>query len=75
MGHPRESGAVDDETATLLRLAAQLRRAAADIGRPDVVTKVDEVIVLLAADRGSLPETGGGGRAGAVIRFLDGLGL
>jgi multidrug efflux pump subunit AcrA (membrane-fusion protein) len=64
---------MDDEASALLRLAAQLRRAAADLGRADVVAKVDEVIALVAD--GKLEEAGGGSRAGAVIRFLDGLGF
>ncbi|AGZ42986.1 hypothetical protein [Actinoplanes friuliensis] len=58
---------------TLLRLAAELRKAAADAGRSDVVAKVDEVIALLAGDRvageGSAPKTN------AIIKLLDGLGL
>jgi hypothetical protein len=68
------SGAADDETQTLVRMAARLRQAAADAGRADVVAKVDEVIGLLAGDSPS----GDGGphkSASSVIKFLDGLGF
>lgn len=69
MEQPRTS---DDADTALLRLAAQLRRAADDAGRADVVAKVDEIVVLVAGDPGP---AGGRGRAAAVIRFLDGLGF
>ena len=55
----------------LLSLAAQLRRAAADAGRDDVVAKVDEGIMLIAGERAG----DGDGKAGSIIKFLDGLGF
>jgi hypothetical protein len=63
-----------DETATVLRLAVQLRQAAADLGRADLVARIDEVIGLIGAD-GDTPEAGKDEKAGAVIKFLDGLGF
>jgi hypothetical protein len=70
MEAPSGSGDADARTTTLLRLAAQLRQAAVDLDRDDVVTRVDELIVLIAGGRDSAD-----GKAGAVIRFLDGLGF
>lgn len=67
-----ETRTPDQETVALLRLARQLRLAAAGADRPDVVAKVDEVLVLIAD--GSTGKAGEG-RANALIRFLDGLGL
>jgi hypothetical protein len=69
MGQPSET--VD--VAPLVRIAAQLRRAAADADRPDVVAKADEIIVLLAGDRATRAD--GEGKAAAIIKFLDGLGF
>jgi hypothetical protein len=58
----------------LLKLARQLREAAAEAGRADVVAKVDEAIVLIA---GAEAEAGQAGtdRGNLVIRILDGLGF
>jgi hypothetical protein len=70
MGRPPRSGDPDEQTTTLLRLAVELRRTAAGLDRGDIVAKADELIVLIAADRDT-----GDGKAGAVIRFLDGLGF
>jgi hypothetical protein len=60
------------DTATLLRLAAQLRRAATDADRPDVVARVDDLVVLIAGDDAP---TSRDGKAASVLKFLDGLGF
>lgn len=60
----------------MLRLAAQLRREAADLGRADVVAEVDEVITLIAGSaNGRSADAEGVGRAAAIVKFLDGLGF
>ena len=72
------SGAAAEHTATLLRLALQLREAAADADRPDVVAEVDELLGLLAGEKISAgPGAGnaGPGVAETVPRILNGLGL
>jgi hypothetical protein len=57
----------------LLKLARQLREAAADAGRADVVAKVDEAIVLIAGAEAEARD--GTDRGNLVIRILDGLGF
>ena len=56
----------------LLGMAKQLRRAAADAGRQDVVAKVDDAILLLA---GSPPPRSEDEKTNVVLRILDGLGF
>jgi hypothetical protein len=57
----------------LLAIAKQLRDAALDAGRDDVVAKADEAIILLAgADQ---KVRGAGDRTNVVLRILDGLGF
>nr|WP_221377360.1 hypothetical protein [Actinoplanes polyasparticus] len=62
---------MDIEQQRLLTLARQLREAAADAGRADVVAKVDDVILLLA---GTEPQAGES-KSNVVLRILDGLGF
>lgn len=64
-------GAHESDRA-LLTLAKQFRDAATAAGRPDVVAKIDEAILLLA-DSEETPEPRE--RANIVLRILDGLGL
>jgi hypothetical protein len=62
---------MDRDDEALLTLAARLRRAATDADRPDVVAKVDEVIVLIAGEQARA----GDGKAASILKFLDGLGF
>ncbi|MBU2669150.1 hypothetical protein KOI35_37120 [Actinoplanes bogorensis] len=59
------------DSAQLLSMAAQLRDAAAQANRPDVVAKVDDVILLLADAQPATEESKGN----VVLRILDGLGF
>ncbi|MGX6600549.1 hypothetical protein ACWKSP_00210 [Micromonosporaceae bacterium Da 78-11] len=76
MEHHRSSAAAE-QTAALLRLSLQLRDAAADADRQDVVAKVDDLMSLIAGERipvdGGSPKTGPGA-AETVQRILNGLG-
>ena len=60
-----------NDSAQLLTLAAQLREAAGHAGRPDVVAKVDDVILLLS----DTEPTTGESKGNVVLRILDGLGF
>ena len=65
-----------DERRTLMALAKQLRDRALSADRPDVVTKVDEVILLLAGtDAATGKRDGAGDKTNVVLRILDGFGL
>ncbi|WP_328472677.1 hypothetical protein OHA21_10540 [Actinoplanes sp. NBC_00393] len=69
---------VTHEERALLALAKQLRDATADAGRPDVVAKVDEAILLLAgADADDDPDKpiSKDEKTNIVLRILDGLGF
>jgi hypothetical protein len=57
----------------LLAIAKQLRNAALDAGREDVVAKVDEAIILLAGTDQKVGVTDD--RTNVVLRILDGLGF
>jgi hypothetical protein len=62
----------------LLSLAGRLRAAAVDADRPDVVAKVDDVILLIAGENrenGEGGEGAGTSKADAVLRLLNGLGF
>jgi hypothetical protein len=61
--------------ADLLMLARDLRTAAVIAGRPDVVTKVDEVILLIAGRDEPAGTERDSDKAGTVVRILDGLGF
>jgi hypothetical protein len=65
-----------EDNRDLLALAKQLRDAASEADRPDVVAKIDEVILLLAgsSDSAGAPERGED-KTNVVLRILDGLGL
>ena len=63
-----------EETAALLRLAKQLREAAAQAGRADVVDRTDD-LVLLIADGPATPHEQGPGKSDTVVRILNGLGF
>ena len=60
----------DQESLALLAAAKQFRDAASSAGRPDVVAKIDEAILLLAGKR-----HGSDDRTNVVLRILDGLGF
>lgn len=72
---PEEIG---EQTATLLALSLQLRSAAADADRQDVVRRVDELMRLIAGEK-ALADAGARksntGVAETVQRILNGLGL
>jgi hypothetical protein len=58
----------------LLASAVQLRQAALDAGRHDVVAKADEIIALLASDAEG-QQQGRDDARNAVLRILDRLGF
>ncbi|TQS43070.1 hypothetical protein [Cryptosporangium phraense] len=70
---------LDGRTAGLLRLSLELRSAAAEAGRADVVAGVDELMTLIGGDEvptggaSSSPKRGAG-VAETVQRILNGLG-
>ena len=71
-------GGAAEQTATLLRLSLQLRDAAADADRQDVITKVDELMSLIAGEKvsdGAASGSSGPGVAENVQRILNGLGF
>ncbi|MEU4689556.1 hypothetical protein [Actinoplanes sp. NPDC023714] len=57
----------------LLATAKQFRDAASAAGRPDVVAKIDEAILLLADPRET--PASGDEKSNIVLRILDGLGF
>lgn len=61
------------EERELLTIAKQFRDAASQAGRPDVVAKIDEAIILLAGKDDAAGKTGD--RTNVVMRILDGLGF
>ena len=76
MEHQR-SAELGAQTAALLRLSLQLRTAAADADRPDVVAKVDDLMSLIAGEKalaGAGSQKSRPGVAEAVQRILNGLG-
>jgi len=64
-----------EETAALLRLAKQLREAAARAGRDDVVDRTDDLVLLIADGSASPEEKRGPGKSDTVVRILNGLGF
>nr|WP_296073160.1 hypothetical protein [uncultured Actinoplanes sp.] len=64
----------DHQERALLALAKQFRDAASDAGRPDVVAKIDDAILLLAGPPDADGERGND-RSNLVLRILDGLGF
>ena len=76
-GVMERSGEAAEQTATLLRLSMQLRDAAADADRQDVIAKVDQLMSLIAGERisaGAGSQKTGPGVAETVQRILNGLG-
>ena len=74
----QRSAEAAQQTATLLRLSLQVRDAAADAGRQDVITKVDELLTVIAGERisaGAESQNAGPGVAENVQRILNGLGF
>jgi hypothetical protein len=70
---PRNEGSLpDQEGVGLLALAKQFRDAAASAGRPDVVAKIDEAILLLAGTGDAATESD---KTNVVLRILDGFGF
>jgi hypothetical protein len=74
--HELDGPSADQGSLALLALAKQFRDAASTAGRPDVVAKIDEAILLLAGtnDPASHRDSGDN-KANVVIRILDGLGF
>jgi hypothetical protein len=73
----QQSGELGEQTAEMLRLSLQLRTAAADADRQDVVAEVDELMRLIAGERnlaGAGSRKAGSGVADTVQRILNGLG-
>jgi hypothetical protein len=68
----QEGSGADRGNLALLALAKQFRDAASSAGRPDVVAKIDEAILLLAdtGDAAAEPD-----KANVVLRILDGFGF
>jgi hypothetical protein len=67
-------GEQDPQVTAMLTMAGQLREAATRAGRPDVVAKVDDVILRIA--EGDDADQQKGGRASdTVVRILNGLGF
>ncbi|WP_035855545.1 hypothetical protein [Cryptosporangium arvum] len=64
---------MDTRSAHLLKLSLDLRTAAVDAGRPDVATKVDELMTLIAGEQNLTPKSKSG-VADTVQRILNGLG-
>jgi hypothetical protein len=59
-----------------MALAKQLRDRALGADRPDVVAKVDEVILLLAGTEAPTGKRDGSAdKTNVVLRILDGFGL
>jgi hypothetical protein len=69
---------VGEKTAALLKLGLQLRTAAADADRPDVVEEADRLLRLIAGEQvlaGAEPQKNNTGVAETVQRILNGLGF
>ena len=69
---------VGEKTAALLKLGLQLRTAAADADRPDVVEEADKLLRLIAGEQvlaGAEPQKNSAGVAETVQRILNGLGF
>ncbi len=67
-----------EQTATMLRLSLQLRAAAADADRQDVLEQVDGLMKLIAGEKmlaGTGPEKTSVGVAETIQRTLNGLGF
>jgi len=63
-----------DETAPLLSLAKQLREAAAQAGRADVVAATDDLVLLIV--EGTEPgQERSVSKSDTVVRILNGLGF
>ena len=72
----REGRNADRDSLALLAVAKQFRDAASSAGRPDVVAKIDEAILLLAGTGSSTGKPqGNDDKANVVLRILDGLGF
>ena len=70
MAQERAGRNADHDNHALLAAAKQFRDAASSAGRPDVVAKIDEAILLLAGK-----PHGSDDRTNVVLRILDGLGF
>ncbi len=67
-----------EQTSALLKISSQLRAAAADAGRQDVVEEVDALMKLIAGEKilaGNGPQKSTVGVAETVQRILNGLGF
>jgi hypothetical protein len=71
----REGRNVDQESLALLAVAKQFRDAASSAGRPDVVAKIDEAIILLAGTDMASRRDSSDDKTNVVLRILDGLGF
>ena len=63
----------DRDNRALLAMAKQFRDAASAADRPDVVSKIDEAILLIADPREQA--TTSDEKSNIVLRILDGLGF
>lgn len=73
-----ESAATDPETTELLKLAKQLREAAARAGRSDVIARTDDLVLLIAdgtAAPGDDERRRSVSKSDTVVRILNGLGF
>lgn len=75
MTEERDGDGADRDNRAILAIAKQFRDAASDAGRPDVVAKIDEAIILLAGTERAAGKAGGTDRTNVVLRILDGLGF
>lgn len=76
MAEGRDGPGADRDNRALLAIAKQFRDAASHAGRPDVVAKIDEAILLLAGTDDTADKVDGAqDRTNVVLRILDGLGF
>jgi hypothetical protein len=76
VGQEREGRNADQDNLALLAVAKQFRDAASSAGRPDVVAKIDEAILLLAGTGSSAGKPhDSDDKTTVVLRILDGLGF
>lgn len=76
MTQERGGHSADRDSRALLAIGKQFREAASSAGRPDVVAKIDEVIILIVgADHVAGKGDGSDEKTNVVLRILDGLGF
>jgi len=76
MTQERNGHSADRDSRALLAIAKQFRDAASGAGRSDVVSKIDEAIILLAGtDHTAGKVDASDDKTNVVLRILDGLGF